>query len=104
MSYDVIDAAVQVAENRPRRTDRDQPPVASALDRLTKLTSALEVAAAELGERISPVLGPSRPEPAMGEVRADSDSSELAARLHSLADAAENTLHRLGSYSRRVEL
>lgn len=82
-----------------------QPPVERALGRCQDAATRLAELTESLHNRLGPVLGPERPEPAMGEVRApDEDYSPLAGRLEGLADDLEHVVSQVLRTTRRIEL
>jgi hypothetical protein len=86
------------------RRGEGMPPVERALSRCDEQAGRVLELAENLHNRLGPVLGPDRPEPAMGEVRQEEDYSPLAGRLESLADRLEVAVSQLLRTTRRIEL
>ncbi len=86
------------------RRGADRGPIESALDRCDEAAASLAEVAENLHHRLSPILGPERPEPALGEVRAEGDSSPLVDRLDRLHGRLEDARSVLLRATRRIEL
>jgi hypothetical protein len=86
------------------RRDEGTPPVERAFGRCQDAATRLSELAENLHARLGPVLGPDRPEPAMGEVRQEEDYSPLTGRLEGLADGLEAVVAQLLRTTRRIEL
>ncbi len=84
--------------------DRDRAPVERELDRTAEAISTLDEAIGELHRRLEPILGPERPEPALGEVRQHEDLSPVANRLMEDGDRILNLNRAIRSILRRIEL
>jgi hypothetical protein len=91
------------AAKMARRED-NRAPVDRALERCDEAATRVLELAENLHQRLGPVLGPERPEPAMGEVRSGDDYSPLAGRLESLADRLTDAAGQLLRTTRRIEL
>lgn len=87
-----------------KRAADGQPPVERALGRCQDAATRLSELTENLHNRLGPVLGPERPEPAMGEVRSGDDFSPLAGRLEALADHLEGVVSQVLRTTRRIEL
>lgn len=92
------------AAKQARRDSSDRGPIETALDRCDEAAASLAEVAENLLHRLSPILGPERPEPALGEVRAEGDSSPVASRLDSLRDRMDDARAVLLRVTRRIEL
>lgn len=92
------------AAKQARRDQSDRGPIESALDRCDEAASSLSEIAENLRHRLGPILGPERPEPALGEVRSAEDSSPLVDRLDRLASRMDDARHVLLNATRRIEL
>lgn len=86
------------------RHNADRAPVERELDRFREGLSDLDELIGELARRLAVVLGPERPEPALGEVRQSEDLSPLANRLQEDADRLGLECRALRSILRRIEL
>lgn len=100
------DAAVAVKRSRRDQelAARDRPPVETALDRADEAAARIAELTEEVFRRFAPVLGPDRPEPAMGEVRQSGDTSALAERLADLGTRLGGSADALARLLRRCEL
>lgn len=87
-----------------RHQSSDRGPIEAVLDRCDEATTSLAELAENLHHRLAPILGPDRPDPALGEVRAEGDSSPLAERLGRLADRLDDARSVLLRATRRIEL
>lgn len=87
-----------------RESPGGRAPIEAALDRCDEVASRVMEHAESLHHRLSPILGPDRPEPALGEVRSSEDSSALANRLDQLAERLDEAVRSLVRTSRRIEL
>lgn len=92
------------AAKMARRDSSDRGPIEQALDRCDEAASSVLEVAENLHHRLGPILGPERPEPALGEVRAEGDSSPLVNRLSMLADRMDDARSVLLRTTRRIEL
>jgi hypothetical protein len=92
------------AMKRSSREPDGLPPVERALSRCDEQATRLLELTESLHHRLGAVLGPDRPEPAMGEVRSGDDYSPLAGRLEALADRLQDAAAQLGRTTRRIEL
>lgn len=86
------------------RAAKGEPPIERELDRADKAARLLDDALTRLNGRLTPVLGPERPEPALGEVRQSDDASQLTNRLAELADRLEHLGALADRTYRRIEL
>lgn len=86
------------------RVDQDRPPIEAALDAADTAAASIAELIEEVFRRVGPVLGPDRPEPAMGEVRQSGDTSVLAERLTDLGARLGGSADALRRLLRRVEL
>jgi hypothetical protein len=93
-------------EARMARAAREdgRPPVERALERCDEMATRVLEHAENLSHRLAAVLGPERPEPAMGTVRAEEDYAPLTGRLEGLADRLEEAAALIGRTTRRIEL
>jgi len=92
------------AAKMARRDSSGGGPVEAALDRCDEAATSLAEVAENLHHRLGPILGPDRPEPSLGEVRAEGDSSPLAERLDRLAGRLDDARSVLLRTTRRIEL
>lgn len=92
------------AAKMARRDSSDRGPIEAALDRCDEAATSLAEVSENLHHRLAPILGPERPEPALGEVRAEGDSSPLVERLGRLADRLDDARSVLLRATRRIEL
>lgn len=86
------------------RAEDGRAPVERALERCNEQAARVLEMAENLHHRLGPILGPDRPEPAMGEVRNGDDYSPLASQLEVLVDRLADAVATLGRTTRRVEL
>lgn len=91
-------------EREARRAKDSRAPVERELDRIQEAVSETDTIIGELGRRLSAVLGPERPEPALGEVRQTEDLSPLTGRMMEEADRLVTLNGALRSLLRRIEL
>jgi hypothetical protein len=87
-----------------RGDQSDRGPIEVALDRCDEAATSLAEVAENLHHRLAPILGPARPEPALGEVRPEGDSSPLVDRLDRLAGRIDDARSVLLHTTRRIEL
>lgn len=87
-----------------RRDSSDRGPIEAALDRCDEAAASLAEVSENLAHRLAPILGPDRPEPALGEVRSEGDSSPLVERLERLASRLDDARGVLLRATCRIEL
>lgn len=107
MSYAEDGPAYDPEETRTRpMRDRDAPPtVADRIDQLDKLLHVIGEQVDRASERLSPILRPERPIPALaGGGGADDVSSEVSARLSRIAGHADHLGRGLRELLDRVDL